>query len=142
MSEDDAVQRLLRARGCPDEVVHGGLEGLADKWDAIVSSVERGYSFGLDDLLNDMDLRDVLAAALAVAAGGDDALRARVEVADNRLRAASVPSPCLWGEDVEADDGLDPGREWWYYLRPSILHDELAGELAAWGLLNDEEESA
>lgn len=65
---------------------------------------------------------------------------------DDRVRRASVVTGCLWGEDVEEDGGLDPGREWWYYLRPAQLNnelaDELADELAAWGLLDDEEEMA
>lgn len=141
MTERDAVQRILAERGCPDDLVRGGLPALVEKWGAIVRSVEEGYAFGLDDLLNDMDLRDAIAAALAVASADDAArVNAALPPLDARLRQASVVTGCLWGEDVEEDDGLDPGREWWYYLRPAQLNDELAGELAAWGLLDDEEE--
>lgn len=139
MSEHDVVRRLLIDRGCPDDVVAGGLAGLADRWDAIVRSVEDGYTFGLDDYLNDMDLRDTIFAALAVAMPDERAeVEGRIEALDARLRAVTLPAPCLWGEDVEEDDGLDPGREWWYYVRPAKLNDELADELGAWGLLGDD----
>ena len=139
MSEHDVVRRLLIDRGCPDDVVEGGLVGLANKWEVIVGSIEEGYTFGLDDYLNDMDLRDTIFAALAVAMPDERAsIDARIDALDARLRAATLPSPCLWGEDVEEDDGLDPGREWWYYVRPAKLNDELADELGAWGLLGDD----
>lgn len=132
------VQRLLRDRGAPDALVRGGLRAVVDTWEGIVTSVESGYPLGLDDFLNDMDLRDLLAAALPLAdeREGHDA-RARVATLDDRLRAACAPAPCLWGEEVEEEEGLDPGREWWYYLRPLQLNDDLAAELAAWGLLTD-----
>ena len=141
MSEQDAVRQLLAERGCPDELVREGLSGVADKWEAIVASVEGGYPFGLDDFLNDMDLRDAIAAALAVATPDERAvLQPRVTSLDQRLPAASAPSACLWGEDVEEDDGLDPGREWWYYLRPLQLNEDFAAELAAWGLLDEDDD--
>lgn len=141
MTERDAVQRVLAERGCPDDLVRGGLPALVEKWGVIVQSIEEGYPFGLDDLLNDMDLRDALAAALAVAPAEDAAwATAALTPLDARLQRASRVTGCLWGEDVEEDDGLDPGREWWYYLRPRQLNEELADELSAWGLLDDEEE--
>lgn len=140
MSEHDAVRQLLADRGCPEELVRGGLPMLADKWGAVVASVEGGYPFGLDDFLNDMDLRDAIAGALVVATPDEKAaVRPTIDLLDRRLQAASAASPCLWGEDVEEDDGLDPGREWWYYLRPLQLNEDFAAELAAWGLLDDDE---
>jgi hypothetical protein len=143
MTEADAVRQVLADRGCPDEMVRAGLAGLAEKWATIVASVEEGYAFGLDDLLNDMDLRDLLAAALDVAPAVERTVQLPVIAAlDARLQAASVRTGCLWGDDVEEDDGLAPEREWWYYLRPAQLNDDLAAELAAWGLLNDTEDDA
>ncbi len=139
MTEHDAVRQLLTDRGCPEELVRGGLPMLAEKWAAVVASVEGGYPFGLDDYLNDMDLRDAIAGALAVATPDEKAgVTSTVDALDRRLQAASAASACLWGEDVEEDDGLDPRREWWYYVRPLQLNEDFAAELAAWGLLDDE----
>lgn len=142
MNDDDAVQRVLADRGCPDDVVRGGLAALVAKWEAFVQSVEGGYPFGLDDLLNDMDIRDAIAAAIAVAPVEQAArVEARLATLDARLQRNSVATGCLWGEEIEEDDALDPGREWWYYLRPRWLNEDLAAELAAWGLLDDRTES-
>jgi len=133
----DVVRRWLADRGCPETVVHGGLEGLVDTWETIVASLEEGYAFGLDDYLNDMDLRDTLAGALAVSTPeARGRVQSRVHQIDGRFRSATVAGPCLWGTDVEEDDGLDREREWWYYLRPAVLNEELRDELIAWGLLD------
>lgn len=138
MSTLDPVRQLLYDRGCPDDVVAAGIDGLITRWSSIVVSMETGYAFGLDDLLNDMDTRDALDGALAVAAPGDrEAARAQVDALDARYRAVSLVTGCLWGEDVEEDDGLTPHDQWWYYRRPSQLNDDLAAELEAWGLLHD-----
>ena len=142
MSEHDVVRRLLIDRACPEDVVEGGLPGLVDRYEAIVKSVEEGYAFGLDDYLNDMDLRDTLFAVMAVILPDERAaVEGRVDALDARLRAVTVASPCLWGDDVEEDDGLDPGREWWYYVRPAKLTEDFANELSAWGLLGDDTQS-
>lgn len=138
MSALDPVRQMLADRGCPDDLIAGGLAGLASKWESVVESVEQGYQVGLDDYLNDMDMRDLLAAALAVAPHDEaDAVASQIAALDQRLLAVTLPARCLWGEDVEDDDGLDPGRDWWYYRRPVQLNQEFADELAAWGLTDD-----
>ncbi len=143
MTELDPVRRVLADRGCTEEIVNGGLAGLLDRWRAIVASIDAEYALGLDDFLNDMDVRDALAAVLLVAPPPEQrAAQQRLEPLDTRLRAATVQTGCLWGEDVEEDDGLDPNREWWYYRRPTRLNEEFAGELEAWGLLHGDGDSA
>ena len=140
MTANDPVRAYLEERGVPPELVAGGLDGLVDRWSDIVDEVEDGYPLPLDDYLNDMDLRDVLADALKLASS--DVARPTVErlkLVDARMRAASVVTGCLWGEDVEKDDKLDPSRQWWYYQHPCELNDELEAELDAWGLLVDDE---
>ena len=154
MTTPDPVRALLRARGCPDWLVAGGLQALVERWAGSVRSVEVGYAFTLDDYLNDLDLRLLLQLALEAAEGseasgeparepagepmGSGALaevRAAVSALDERLRAATVPSRCLWGSDVEWEERHSPEREWWYYRRPAKLTEELREELDTWGLL-------
>ena len=138
MSGPDAVRALLRARGCPQPVVAGGLPGLIDGWDAVVRSVEDGYAFTLDDYLNDMDLRDLIAAAVHVALPDERGeVSAALAIADTRLRAHTTESPCLWGDDIAVEDALDPEREWWYFRRPTRAGHQLREDLERWGLRNE-----
>jgi hypothetical protein len=67
MTEDDSVREFLSDRGCPDEVVTAGLDGLVSEWERAVVQVESGYPLGLDDYLNDLDGRQLLEDALEVA---------------------------------------------------------------------------
>jgi len=67
MVKKDPVSEFLKERGCPAHVIRGGLMGLIDSWETTVESVERGYSLGLDDYLNDMDGRQLIEVALGSA---------------------------------------------------------------------------
>ena len=138
MTELDPVRRVLTDRGSPAEVVNGGLDGLLDRWTSIVESVAAEYPLTLDDYLNDMDVRDALAAVLPVASARDASVgQQRLGPLDERFGMLTVATGCLWGDDVEEDDALDPEREWWYYRRPLQLNDDLASELEAWGLMDE-----
>lgn len=138
MTELDPVRRVLTDRGSPAEVVNGGLDGLLDRWTSIVDSVAAEYPLTLDDYLNDMDVRDALAAVLPVASARDASVgQQRLGPLDELFRMLTVATGCLWGDDVEEDDALDPEREWWYYRRPLQLNDDLASELEAWGLMDE-----
>ena len=118
----DPVREFLRARGCPDHVVRGGLEGLVADWERVAQAVEQGYPLDtLDDYLNDMDVRELIAEAMvAVPKSLVDARAARLGAADARIRAALIPSGrCLWGEAIATSRGWKPAREWWYFMRPA-----------------------
>lgn len=126
------VHDALRARGVSEPVLAGGLLGLVERWERLVLELERGYRGGLDDWLNDVDVRDILDTALA-AAGDDErrAVRRRVRVADQRVRARLVPAGrCLWGAKNAASHGWNAGRQWWYYLEPRAKNSELERDLA------------
>lgn len=139
MTELDPVRRALADRGCPETVVQGGMEGLLERWRTTVDSVAAGYQLSLDDYLNDMDVRDALSTALQVTDDDDrEQARQRLAPLDERFHAVTVASRCLWGDDVEEDDALDPARDWWYYRRPMQLNEEFIDELMAWGLMNDD----
>jgi hypothetical protein len=120
MTTLDPVRDLLRARGCADYAVDGGLDGLLEVWERVVVAIEGGYALGLDDYLNDLDVRELVAAVLPLLAERDRprTLR-RLNALDQRLRAATEPTTaCLWGERVARSNGWSADAHWWYYARP------------------------
>lgn len=131
----DPVRMLLEARGCPAHIVTAGLPGLVEAWGDVVDSIVGVYELTLDDYLNDLDLRDLIAAAHDAA---DEQGRAEVAGdlvdADTRFHQVTEPAPCLWGEDIASEEGLDPEREWWYYRRPTHPGEQLREDLRLWGL--------
>lgn len=126
---DDAVRDYLRLRGAASHVVAGGLDGLLETWERTVEQIEVGYPFTLDDYLNDLDIRDLLAGAIEMVSGAA-AARARLTAADTRLRALLVPTEeCLWGEGVAEDEGWSRNTHWWYFGRPRNPGPDLAEDL-------------
>lgn len=117
---NDTVREFLLSRGCPDDVVASGLDGLLDDWERTVRQVESGYPLGLDDYLNDLDGRQLLEDALAVAPKLErTAARVRVEGADARMRReATIIDECLWGNRVADQEGWTVDHNWWYFAVP------------------------
>ncbi|MGE5790147.1 MAG: hypothetical protein ACM33C_04725 [Syntrophaceae bacterium] len=131
MQGKDPVGEFLRKRGCPEHVVTGGLRGLAENWEEVVRSVEEGYSLGLDDYLNDLDGRQLLEEALAVAPAQDKktALQ-RVRRADAKMQTLVRPSGrCLWGDETARQEGWTARKNWWYFSIPVNPGEELLNEL-------------
>jgi len=131
MGEKDPVREFLRQRGCPEHVVRGGLRGLAESWEEVVRSIEEGYSLGLDDYLNDLDGRQLLEEALAVAPAQEKktALQ-RVRRADAKMQTLVRPSGrCLWGDDTARQEGWTAKKNWWYFSIPVNPGEELLNEL-------------
>jgi len=125
------TREFLRARGCPEPVVNAGADGLVEEWDRVVTQVEQGYPLGLDDYLNDMDGRELIAAVMgAVVRALTPVQKRRLVAADERMRAAVQPlAHCLWGDRLAAANGWDPVRNWWYFSRPTRPGPDLAQEL-------------
>lgn len=127
----DPVQRYLLQRGSAAHVVRGGLRGLLEGWERVVDQVAAGYALGLDDYLNDMDLRDLIEGALPLAAQSERAsAAARLAAADARLKALVEPAgSCLWGAAAAREHGWTPERQWWYFTRPRRAGAELLADL-------------
>ena len=131
MQGKDPVGEFLRKRGCPEHVVRGGLRGLAESWEEVVRSVEEGYSLGLDDYLNDLDGRQLLDEALAVAAAQEKktALQ-RVRRADAKMKTLVRPAGrCLWGDETARQEGWTAKKNWWYFSMPIRPSEELLAEI-------------
>ena len=131
MNPMDPVRDLLRQKGCPPQVIRGGLQGLVENWEKVVDSVAQGYRFGLDDYLNDLDGRQILEEALAVAP--PDRKREsqeRVRRADQRMGALIMPAgKCLWGNETAEAEGWTAEKNWWYFNRPIHAAGELLLEI-------------
>ena len=125
----DPVARYLAERGVSTVVRGTDLRGIVAKWDAIASRAER-YDLTLDDWLNDLDLRDIIAGAMAVAPEHDrHAVRSILEASDNRFRCATVESPRPLVADV------DRTAQWWYLRYPAHPGAGMRNDLFAAGLL-------
>lgn len=120
MTDQDPVDQYFANRGVSAGVRSKGLRGIVASWDAIARNAER-YELTLDDWLNDLDLRDIIAGAMAVASNttvGD--LRDALERADDTFREATIElKQSLWG--VHGAGGArshDPIAQWWYFRYP------------------------
>lgn len=98
---DADVQHYLRENGYPEHLVRGGRAGLVRRWREFVEQVERGYSLGLEDYRNDLDLR----AIIALAGTEDDEVRAL----DTRLRAMLTDTTVRVWESAAGDPFWDFG---------------------------------
>ena len=131
MVRKDPVADFLKARGCPAHVIRGGLMGLIESWETIVESVEKGYSLGLDDYLNDMDGRQLVEEALGVASEKDKKKYAdRLRQADAGMKKLLVPAgKCLWGAEVAEAEGWSARKNWWYFMKPLKGGHDLLAEI-------------
>ena len=105
---NDPVRDYLRRSGASYAVVAQGLRGLVENWERVVAQVLEGYNLTLDDYLNDMDSRQLLANALELAPDEvRDAFLPRVHDADVKVRLNLVPA----GGDADDIDAptVDPG---------------------------------
>jgi hypothetical protein len=131
MSGSRDVKAFLRSRGCPEEVVRGGLERLVGEWERIAGEVARGYALGLDDYLNDLDVRQLIEDAAAHARPQElREIEPRLLAADERMQSAVRPvTECLWGERVARREGWSADSNWWYFSLPRrpgrLLREEL-----------------
>jgi hypothetical protein len=134
--DTDAITRYLAERGVTDSLRRGGLGGIVARWSAIASTAGR-YDLTLDDWLNDLDLRDILAGALIVAPKhARDEVHSALERADAAFRAATVQSArSLWGKAGEGANPHDRMRQWWYFRYPKHPGATMRADLAEAGIV-------
>jgi hypothetical protein len=127
----DPVRDYLRERGCGERAIEGGLEGLVESWEKTVRQVEEGYSLTLDDYLNDLDARQLIADTLVVASDKQRAaIDARLSRADQKMRSLTGPAKvCLWGDEVAQEEGWTAEENWWYFARPIKADAEFLAEI-------------
>ena len=111
---DAHVQEYLRENGYPQHVVKEGRAGLLRQWREFVERVERGYSLGIEDYRNDLDVRGIIALAKA-----DDA---EVHALDARLKTL------LTATDVRVWES-GPGHAFWDFGYPRNAGQDLLADL-------------
>ena len=128
---NDPVREYLHDKGCGEHLVRGGLAGLVEAWEQVVHAVAQGYELGLDDYLNDLDARHLLAEAWEVAPAAEQLqFQLRVEAADACLKSLLLPADeCLWGDEVAAEEGWTREQQRWYFGYPVNAGVDLRVEL-------------
>jgi hypothetical protein len=117
---DAKVNQYLRDNHYPEHVVRGGRLGLIKKWREFVERVERGYTLGLEDYRNDLDVRAILHAV-----GVEDA---EVTALDERLeKMLTAPKTRVWQSG--------PDDPFWDFGYPKNAGPELRNGLQEEGLL-------
>jgi hypothetical protein len=108
------------------------LEEMIVRWEGIVKNAAT-YNLTLDDWLNDLDLRDMIAHGES-SPEFDARLRSRLESADGAFRLSTVESPrSLWGPTAGAEHRAT--THWWYFRYPSAPGAALRRELRSAGVL-------
>jgi len=121
---DPEIQNYLRDNGYPEHIVRDGLDGLLRRWREFVGQVEKGYTLGLEDYRNDLDVRAILELA---GAGSDDASAAEIQQLDDRLKKILIASSVRVWESAPSP--------FWDFGYPSNAGPDLIADLRAEGLL-------
>jgi len=131
VNKADLVRDFLQQKGCPSHIIRGGLSGLVENWKNVVKSVGQGYPLGLDDYLNDLDGRQLLEEALAIASIEQrEKYLERVKRADELMKTYVKPAgKCLWGKEAAKAEGWTAEKNWWYFSQPIHADPELLSEI-------------
>lgn len=106
---------------------------LIDQWVAFTADLEgKGYSFDLDNWLNDVDVRELILEALPMFGReemGDHALK--LDKADETFMTATRDfKRCVWGHGTARKERWTPEKNWWYFRTPRRSNAQLEDELA------------
>lgn len=132
----DPVAEYFVTRGVSSNVRRKGLRGIIAQWEAIAQTAAR-YDLTLDDWLNDVDLRDIIAGAMSVAPDKQQQeMRDALDRADELFRDGTIETRrSLWGDATAASDRHEPKRQWWYFRRPANPGDNMRADLANAGIV-------
>lgn len=108
------------------------LSELIDQWAEFTADLEKGYSFDLDNWLNDVDVRELILEALPMFSReemGEHALK--LDQADAAFRAATRDfKKCVWGKGTARKERWTAEKNWWYFRTPLSSNAQLEDELA------------
>ena len=109
------------------------LQELIDQWAGFARDLERqGYTFDLDNWLNDVDVRELILEALPMFSReemGDHALK--LDAADRAFMASTRDfKRCVWGGGIARKEHWNAQKNWWYFRTPARSNAQLEDELA------------
>ncbi len=128
---DSDILNYLRDNGYPAHIVREGLAGLTRRWREFVEQVEHGYTLGLEDYRNDLDVRGII----ELAGVEDDDIRALDERLKKMLTATGVR---VW-ESGTFSVGAPPSEAapFWDFGYPKNAGPQLVEDLRIEGLFAD-----
>ena len=103
------VRHYLSENGYPEHVVREGRAGLLRRWSEFVEQVEHGYSLGIEDYRNDLDVRGIIALAKAdnvEVHALDERLQKLLTATDKRVWE-SGPDDAFWDFGYPRNAGPD-----------------------------------
>ncbi|MGE3647529.1 MAG: hypothetical protein AB7G10_04265 [Reyranellaceae bacterium] len=91
-----------------------------ERWAGIVTSLERGWRFDLDDWLNDMDLRQLIHEGWPLYGPEEKAaVEEALQHADSHFLLHTVDAgKCLWGRKAARREKWSAKANWWYFRKP------------------------
>ncbi len=108
------------------------VQELIDQWADFTTDLAKGYSFDLDNWLNDVDVRELILEALPMFSReemGDHALK--LDEADRTFMAATRDfKRCVWGSGTARKEHWTGQKNWWYFRTPARSNAQLEDELA------------
>ena len=102
------------------------------EWANFCAGLGAGYRFDLDNWLNDVDLRQIVAEGLPMF-GADELGPHGVALAEADrafLLGTREHRVCLWGSRTARREKWTATRNWWYFRAPRRADDEFERELA------------
>ena len=105
---------------------------LIDQWSSFTGDLAQAYIFDLDNWLNDVDIRQLIADASLMFGPDELAEHAdKLEAADRAfLLATHAVEKCLWGGKTARREKWTFGKNWWYFRAPLRSNAQLDEELA------------
>jgi hypothetical protein len=126
----DPIRQFLKKRGCPEDIVKGGLKGLIDHWELVVTEVSHGYDLLLEDYIADMDCRQLIEDVVPLATTpAQRSLLKKLKRLDAVMRMLLQAFPKGLRTKQPEDNGWTPERNWWYFSYPKNSGPDLREEL-------------